>query len=67
MCDIVYSDVSLLNFCPNVLSIEKSMVLKSTLINGLMLICPFNSSSTHVMKSDISKFGAYIFVVEMYS
>ena len=40
------SDVPLFVFCPDDLSDEESGVLKSSVINGLMLVHVFNHTST---------------------
>lgn len=48
------SDVSLLIFCPDDVSIEESGVYKSPITNGLLLICVCNISGILLMKLSTS-------------
>lgn len=58
----VNSAVSLLIFCSDDLSVEKVGVLKPPSINGLMLICVFNSNNRFFFyEIGCPKFGAYMF------
>lgn len=54
------SDVSLLIFCPDDVSIEESGVYKSPITDGLLFICVCNISSTLLMKLSTSGIETHV-------
>ena len=61
------ASVSLLIFCLNDLSVDVSGVLKSTAIIMLLSISPFMSVNICFMYLGTPIFGAYIFIIVIFS